>query len=98
MKRIYYHNLKDEVEESLKDFQYLTPYSHEWSIPLLVYTAHKEDTDKEVYQFIQAILPDEYGNRHMFLALKNRGHIVDEETLWTLDEMKEKITQILNTK
>ena len=96
MSKIYYHNLKDAVESSLERFHFITPYTTQMDIPLLAFTHTDEDPTEEVKQFIQAVIPDDERNRHVFLALKTFNNIVQSNSLWTLKEMEKHVTQVLN--
>lgn len=80
----YYHNLTPLAEEMTMGYEDIVCYSNELNIPLIEYTDLK--TGLSLLQFVQMIIPDEDGNLHIYLALKNMEDVVIKESLWTLEE------------
>ena len=88
----YYHNLKPKAEDFLSDYSELTVYDNNQKCPLLEY--QNPNNGHILKQFIQAIIPDEQRNQHIFLALKNAEGVVEIDTLWTIEEMEHGVNRI----
>lgn len=79
----YYHNLTSDAEEMTLDYNDMVCYNNELNIPLIEYTNLK--TGLSLQQFVQMIIPDNEGNLHIYLALKNMEDVVITESLWSLE-------------
>jgi hypothetical protein len=90
----YYHNLKPSIEDTMGDFAVIRCYDTVNTVPLVEY--QEENTGKIARQFLQAVIPDSNGNRHIFLALKDAKDVVYEKTLWTKEEINDAMSHHTN--
>jgi len=92
---VYYHNLKPSIEGTMGDFAEISHYDTVNNVPLVKY--QNAEDGKVAKQFLQAIIPDSNGNRHVFLALKDVLDSVYEKSLWTNEEINEAMKPYIHT-
>jgi len=88
----YYHNLKPSIEATMGDFTAVTSYDVVNGNILVEY--QNAETGATIRQILQAIIPDENFDNHIFLALKDIDDVIIEESLWNIEEMREQMERL----